>query len=393
MSDNRYTDKYIISLLRSVLNGTTPAEFTDGIDWDGFIKIASEHYISNMLFYAVEKLSQKPPKVVCDFLFQEHTKALLRDATQQAEAEHIINEFSNNGIRCLPLKGYSAKKYYPSSDMRYMSDLDIFIDADNAEKARFVLENLGYTFKFCGKVHDNYIKKPIMHIEIHKYLMDDDMYNIAEYYNSTDGFLRGDRISDTSLEYALSDEEFYIYMISHSAKHYLTFGTGIFSVMDIYVFLNRTDDKLDCSYIENELRKVKLTSLNKKLISLADMWFENGKSDKLLEEMSNYIITSGSYGKFENEVLHNFLNKGNSENSLFVRKIKYFFFMVFPSVEYMSGKYPKIKNKPYFLPFYWVKRWFSSLFFNRESIKLRLLSVLRAKNNVIDLHTQVKDDE
>ena len=222
MSNDRYTDKYIISLLRSVLNGSSPAEFSENIDWNRFIKIASENYVSNMLFYAVDKLDKKPPETVYNFLFQEHTKALLRDATQQAEAEHIIKAFSDKGIRCLPLKGCSVKKYYLSSDMRYMSDLDIFIDADNAEKARGILENLGYTFDFCGKVHDNYIKKPIMHVEIHKYLMDDDMHKIAEYYNSVDGFLRGDRVSDTSLEYALSAEETYIYMISHSAKHYLT---------------------------------------------------------------------------------------------------------------------------------------------------------------------------
>jgi len=392
MSSNRYTDKYIISLLRSVLNGTTPEEFSDDIDWSRFITVASENYVSNMLCYAVDKLENKPPKAVCDFLFQAHTKALLRDATQQAETENIIRLFSDSAIRCLPLKGYSLKKYYPSSDMRYMSDLDIFIDAENVEKARCILENLGYTFEFCGKVHDNYIKKPIMHIEVHKFLMDDDMPDIAEYYNVADGFSKGYRVSDSSLEYALSDEEFYIYMISHSAKHYLTFGTGIFSVMDIYIFLNKMGDGLNYSYIDTQLKKVRLTSLNKKLVSLANVWFGNGKSDKTIEQMSNYIITSGSYGKFENEVLHKFLNSCNSKKSLFSNKVRYFFFMIFPNVEYMSGKYPKVKNKPYLLPFYWVKRWFSSIFFNRESISLRLFSVLRAKKDITDLHIQVKDD-
>ena len=392
MGKNEYTDKYIIALLRSVLNGTTPAEFSDEIDWDYFIRTSSEHHISNMLFYAVEKLNTKPPKAVCDFLFQEHTKSLFRDATQQAEAEHIISAFSSNGVRCLPMKGYCLKKYYPSSDMRYMSDLDIFIDSNNAEKARGVLENLGYTFDFCGKVHDNYIKKPIMHIEVHKYLMDDDMYNIAQYYNSTDGFMRGDRLSDSTLEYTLSDEEFYIYMISHCAKHYLTFGTGLISVMDIYIFLNKKGNSLNHEYIKSELKKLKLSKLNEKLVALANMWFGNGKANKALEEMSDYIISSGSYGKVENQVLHNFLNKSNSKNSLFTKKVKYFFFMIFPNVEYLSGKYPNVKEKPYLLPFYWVKRWFSSIFFNRESIRLRLFSVLKTKKNITDLYTQVNEE-
>lgn len=392
MSKNEYTDNYIIALLRSVLNNTTPADFSDEIDWDCFIKTASEHHISNTLYYAIEKLNIKPPQAVCNFLFQEHTKALLRDATQQAEAEQIIKVFSENGLRCLPMKGYCLKKYYPSSDMRYMSDLDIFIDLNNAEKAKGILENLGYTFDFCGKVHDNYIKKPIMHIEVHKYLMDDDMYNIAQYYNSTDGFMRGNKLSDSTLEYTLSDEEFYIYMISHCAKHYLTFGTGIISVMDIFIFLSKKGKCLNHEYIKSELKKLKLSKLNEKLVALANMWFGNGKTNKTLEEMSDYIISSGSYGKVENQVLHNFLNKSNSKNSLFVKKVKYFFFMIFPNVEYISGKYPSVKERPYLLPLYWIRRWFSSIFFNRESIRLRLFSVLKTKKNIADLYTQVSEE-
>lgn len=392
MSRVNYTDKYIISLICSVINSTTPAEFSNEIDWDIFIKTASEHHVSNLLWYAIEKLNNKPPRAVCDVINQEHIKALMRDATQQAEAEHIISGLSTCGIRSLPLKGYHIKKYYPSSDMRYMSDFDILIDAENADKVRNVLEDLGYTFEFCGKVHDNYVKKPITHIEVHKYMMDDDMYNIAEYYNSTDGFSRGERISDYSFEYALSDEEFYIYMISHSAKHYLTFGTGILSIVDIHIFLRKFGSMLDWNYIDNELKKLKLTKLNEQLIALSKMWFSDGKNSKLLQEMGDYIISSGSYGKLEHDVLNKFLNKGKSKKSLFCRKIKYFFFMIFPNVEYMSGKYPKIKNKPFLLPLYWVKRWFSSLLFNRESIRLRLFSVLRTKKSVVELHSKTNID-
>lgn len=393
MSKNGYTDKYIISLLNSVINGITPTEYSSDIDWDRFIKIATEHHISNTIYYAIEKLNQKPPKNICDELYQAHIKALMREANQQAENELIINEFSNNGIRCLPLKGYNIKKYYPSPDMRYMSDLDVLIDADKVNNARDILENIGYTFEFSGKVHDNYTKKPIMHIELHKCLMDDDMKNIADYYNSSDGFSRGHKVSDNSLEYTFSDEEFYIYMISHSAKHYLTFGTGILAIMDIYIFLSKKREKLNYEYINNELKKLKLTKLNGKLVALANMWFDNASTDKSLYEMSNYIISSGAYGKYENDVLHKFLNKSNSNGSLFAKKIKYFFFMTFPNTDYISGKYPKVKEKKWLLPFYWIKRWFSSLFFNRESIRVRLFSVLRTKKNIANLYTYVKDDE
>ena len=137
----------------------------------------------------------------------------MRAATQQAETEYIINQFSKNEIPFLALKGYYIKEYYPSTDMRYMSDFDVYVGTDNADKVKDILENLGYTFEFSGKVHDNYIKKPIMYIEVHKHLMDDDMKTIYNYYDSFDVFSKGERNTDNPFEYTLTKNDFYIYHI------------------------------------------------------------------------------------------------------------------------------------------------------------------------------------
>ncbi|MBR5273056.1 MAG: nucleotidyltransferase family protein [Clostridia bacterium] len=387
MSNKSYTSKYIISLLRSVLNGSTVQEYTRDIDWEYFLTVAKEHHIENILFYALKKIEIKPPKFVLDYINAEHVKSVMRTATQQGEIEHIIDNFNNNKIRFLALKGYFIKNYYPSSDMRYMSDFDVFIDMQNAAKVREILENIGYTFELCGKVHDNYVKRPVMHIEVHKYLMDDDMKTIAEYYDSFDAFGKGEHSTDTPYEYTLSKDDFYIYMIAHFAKHYLTYGIGIISVIDIYLF--RKTNKLNYVYIESELKKLELTELNKKVVALSQIWFDDNVVDNSLEEMSNYIISSGSYGKAKNAVINNFINGSKQNDSLFIKKIKYFFFMVFPDKEYLSGKYPIVKEKPYLLPLYWVKRFFSSIFCNRQAIKLKLFTIFRTKNKDIDFHTEI----
>ena len=211
--------KYVVGLLRSVLNGTSPDLCENDVDWDKLKEIAASHHVTNMVYYAIEKFSVAVPCEILDYFSQEHMKSLLRDAQQQADIELILSEFSNNSIRSLPLKGYIMKEYYPSPDMRYMSDLDVLVDLENLQKAHEVLENLGYTFSFEGKDTDNFEKKPVMYIEVHKHLMDEDMETIADYYNSSSGFLRAKPLENDAYAYRLSDEEFYLYMIAHLAKH------------------------------------------------------------------------------------------------------------------------------------------------------------------------------
>ena len=49
-------EKYIIDLLRSVLNNSIPPEKPEDVSFEKVYSLAKYHNIANMLFYAVEKL-------------------------------------------------------------------------------------------------------------------------------------------------------------------------------------------------------------------------------------------------------------------------------------------------------------------------------------------------
>ena len=81
---------------------------------------------------------------------------------------------------------------------------------------------------------------------------------------------------------------------------------------------------MNFEYINSELAKLRLTKLNNNLVKLSEMWFGNAAEDESLEEIADYIISSGAYGKYENDILHRFLDNTNTKNSLFTKKLKYF---------------------------------------------------------------------
>ncbi|MBQ3413161.1 MAG: nucleotidyltransferase family protein [Oscillospiraceae bacterium] len=156
----------------------------------------------------------------------------------------------------MPLKGSVLKDLYPIYGMRQMSDNDILIDSFREAEVKKVMEDLGFEAVSYGKGnHDVYHKQPVSNIEIHTSLfVPSHNKAIYEYYRSVEEKL----MPKEGFERKFSDEDFYIYMIAHEYKHYTNSGTGIRSLLDVYVFLRKHEDDLDKNYIDSELKKLGL---------------------------------------------------------------------------------------------------------------------------------------
>ena len=59
--------------------------------------------------------------------------------------------------------------------------------------------------------------------------------------------------------YHFTPEDFYVYLVAHEYKHYVRGGTGLRSLLDVYVFLRRMGDSLDRDYIRRETDKLNIT--------------------------------------------------------------------------------------------------------------------------------------
>ena len=97
----------------------------------------------------------------------------------------------------------------------------------------------------------------------------------------------------------MTDEDFYIYCINHIYKHFSDAGTGLRSLLDIYVINKAKGQTLDREYIAGELDSLGIREYESKTRQLAEKVFSlKPLTDSDKDELSVYIY-SGAYGTIE----------------------------------------------------------------------------------------------
>ena len=180
---------------------------------------------------------------------QSIAKAIRKVILFDQERAEIFSYMEEQGIWHMPLKGVILKEFYPSIGMRQMSDNDILFDKAYAKQIRDYMVSRGYEVEaFDQGNHDVYEKEPVYNFEMHTSLYG--AGHNKEWVNYYDRIK--DRLipGEGGLEYHFSYEDFYVYIMTHTFKHFEEGGTGIRSLLDQYVYLNQLEDALDFRYIE-----------------------------------------------------------------------------------------------------------------------------------------------
>ncbi len=362
------TDKYVIHLVKCALKNEQPIEKPENLSWDKIFSLANKHMIANMIWYSVEKLKSKPETELWTKWTELKNMAIVKDITQRNEYKKIIAAFDEEQIRCMPVKGIFLKKIYPRSDFRTMSDIDILIDTKNADKAENIMTALGYTCERKEKGnHDVYFKAPVMNIEIHRQLFSDIlMNNLYQYYK--DAFIKAEKIDGCESAYKMTDEEFYIYALAHFYKHFSNSGSGIRSVMDIYVLNHSIYEELNKQCLNDKLGNLNLLDFRNNITDLSEMWFGENKESAELIKLSNYILGSGTYGTMLNNVNNQIKKKGRAG---------YFVYCAFPPLNFMKNNYSILKKVPFLLPVLWIWRLISSLITKRNVVIFKLKAIFQ----------------
>lgn len=367
MSNNKTEFEYLLHLLKSVLENTQPQEKPEELSFERLFALSREHSVANMAFYAVEKLEAMPPEPLLSDWQQLRDKAIVKDINQLSELELISEAMSAAGVRFLPLKGSVLKSLYPQSDMRTMSDIDMLIDEENAEKAREIMLSLGYSCEHFGyDVHDIYYKKPVMNVEIHRALFGEEGQEFREIFKDPMSMCE----PTDSAEYRFTDESCFAYILAHAAKHYNEGGTGIRSFMDIRVYLNAKGAELDLERIFTMLEPSGFSGLARDFVRLSEIWFGGAESSEKNDKMTAYILSCGTYGTIQNSVENKVRANG---------KLHYLFRLVFPTFEHMKQHYPVLKKAPVLLPVCWLIRLVTKPFINRRQNAAKVKALMKNK--------------
>lgn len=381
--------KYLIDLIKSIITLRQPPEKSEDVSFEEVFKIAKSHGVANLVYYGVEKLQNKPDENLMQAWKKEYSLGLAKDIKQKSELLLLSTLFENEGIKYIPLKGFELKKLYPKSDMRQMADLDILILEEDREKVKNIMLKLGYSVECYGEgKDDSYLKGLFLHIEVHNNLFDLEDKLYYEYFYDLSTFKKAN--FKTKYSATFSNEDNYLYNFVHMEKHFGSYGTGIRSVMDFWLYKEKFKDSLDWEYIDQSLKNLKLEKFHSIFSDLADSWFKEEKSEPLLEELGEYILNAGSYGT-KKEQLVNTNTKSKSKNGN-LGKLKIVFRMLFPSREVMKTRYPILKKREYLLPLYHFSRIVSILLFRRKGKASMVGDVLKVDKDNINKREQFFKD-
>lgn len=358
------TSEYLISLLRSALDGAIPPAAPEGLSLSELFRLAKFHSVANVAYYALERAGAVLPAELKKQWAELRDKAIIADITFQADYEELCGAFAEQGIRLLPLKGILLKPLYPQSDYRTMSDIDILIDPENAERVKAVMEGLGYeTADFGHNIHDVYHRPPVTNIEVHRKLFEADELRFEPIFPDPWAMC-----SASGGVWSFSEDAFFAFLLAHGMKHYEQGGTGIRTFMDICLYRRHCGARLDLERIYGMFERIGQRQLCEDFVALSGMWFDDGERTEALSEMERYILSGGTYGTFSNHVARGIKQKGRAG---YIRD------KLFPNFQTMRYRYPVLNKAPVLLPVFWGVRIVTKPFVNRRQNAAKIKALMK----------------
>ena len=365
---NKTVSDYLLNLIRATVRNEMPMEKPADVNWQDLLDLAKFHQVVELAFFSVEKLNKKPQGEDEKAWKDEHDRCEVIDILQREEGKMIIDEACKHQIGILPLKGYIFKTIYPKPLFREMGDLDFLIEPGKINEMDSIMKSMSYEADDVGleESHDVYKKDPYLVVENHRRLLPPTEDN--HWY--TDGIW--DRLNNSESPYfkTMTWTDFYLYHLLHFEKHYSMGGCGVKNIVDHYYAITKLKDKIDWDFVKATLPKMDYVDFEKKATGLALALFEDKDMTEELEQSLDFIMSSGSYGTFEEYQKFEF----ESYKKDFGIKTKkgYFFRRMFMERERMEFIYPSLKKHRWLLPFCWIHRLFKAIFTRSDKVKTEL---------------------
>lgn len=287
MPDSHYEDRF--SLVGSELLALLRASFglacnVDVVgEPDSLHSLAVANSVEGAAWVGVEALGGSGalglPEALASRWCAEADRTMWRCLQFDAEREAVTEDMSKAGIASIPLKGAVIAPLYPDPRMRSMSDNDIlyarveksptgglrvpgrtaFARACHTRETAFELQRImvarGYETKgFLEWHHDEYHKPPMFNFEMHRGLVPPNSPMSGYWANPWSRGLRSS--GNDAYAFRLSDEDVYLFHVSHAFEHYGRGGCGVRHLLDEIVLLRSFGVGLDWGFVHSELEKL-----------------------------------------------------------------------------------------------------------------------------------------
>ncbi|MDO5336989.1 MAG: nucleotidyltransferase family protein [Eubacteriales bacterium] len=371
----------LLKLMRAAMSQIERLPWVEGCSEEKLLDMITRQSLLPLVYPVVEAQEQAVWKRIRSRLEESYHQEIHKAFIQEYEIQHLLDAMEQDGIDCLPMKGWIMRNYYPDPITRSMCDFDVLLKEFDSRKMQVWMEKQGYVldhFEDDG-LHDVYVKRPYMVVELHRSLVDKRVLQeqtkaYAQEWIET-LWSRSVQTKGKKHIYYLKREDFYIHHLHHMHKHFIAKGTGIRSLADIYVFLRKEKAYLDQNYVMQELEALHLWEFAQSMERISKACFETGRMDKDSILVAEFLTEGGMYGSRENSETIKIM--GKEENSFMKNKLLTGVKNVFPSADVLQGRYYRLKDHPWLLPFYWIIR--AGRIFIWERNKIALMRKARKK--------------
>ena len=372
-----YDHELFLNILKCAVCGV-PFQTTEEVDLQALWTFAHAHSITATITPALTEAGLltdlEEQQRWTEELHKNYRKTMMFDV----EREAVFRILSENGIWYAPLKGIMINHLYPLYGLREFADNDILIDASLRNKTVPLMESLGYTLdRRSMEVHYTFSKQPLLEFELHHTLFVEKA-NYKNFYN----YFRNiqERLvlqGNDRYAYQLTDNDSYLYFLAHAYKHYIEAGTGLKTLADVYLCLQKLP--LDRGYIAAEVKKLGITDFVDTIESLSQKVF-GGKDAfsyaSLTEderEMLDDLIEMGSYGRYDKSLEARFQEYAAANGKM--SRLGYYRSRLIPGMEEYKNRYPFIYRHKALHPVFYFSRMLRTFAVRRKSVLKEIKAV------------------
>ena len=345
---------YLIHLIACAIQNETPEPLPYGIEYEQVLSCAVGHDVAGFAYLGVMRAETKPDADTLNKWKQRYLLGINRHSEQEETRKKLLSALHEKGIATLEIQGTRVKEYYPSPDLRMMSDIDVIIEKEYIPEAEKILKNLGYKTSGKGGFEVSGHRKGI-HIEIHT-----DFFLKSHKYAGILSDPFGLATVNRDYTATVPDTVFWAYHLLHCLKHYYSKGIGLRRVLDLYFLAPEMAKTADAGYIDKLLKENGLYEDVKDIFAVSKYWFDSIEPDRDIEDKIGIIKNAGTHGNMKLYYNNKFAGM-RKEGKHFV-KLRCFLSLVFPSKNSIYNAYPVCEKHHFPYPMAWLCRTIRILF-------------------------------
>ncbi len=402
----------LLDLIKMALHGNHGSYDADGsIDYDLVFRIAVNNSVANTVADLICKGNGFSDEIKNKFL-QQKTIVVAHHVVSDRALKELYDKLDDAHISSIFLKGTILRRIYSNPILRAMSDIDVYAEKEDMDRIYTLMRDLKYETGVIGRGnHYEYLRDRFVKIEFHPEIVSiDSEYGQMVFQkiypkevaisSKMDIWNHTAPIDGHTFAKQLIPEYHYLYVIMHMMNHFLTAGTGIRSLMDVWLMNKNYADSWDRKLIENLLSDFGMTTFEQFALALADKWFDlsdlsycpkDVDQDRLMG-FEDFILHSGTYGTIENHI-----NKQMGFRTGTSSKLRYLVSRFFLPYKIMKECYPCLRKVPILLPVLWIHHAFDGIIKRRKTLMKKMKTITSAnlekaekQKRIIDFITDCK---